>query len=224
MRGRFLFGFVAGAALVTAAAPAAANVVSFAMNGIMVDGLDGEGLFGAKGGDLTGDLVRVVFTFDTSIGNRGPIPADPPTPAATDSVSGGSNVPGPTPGSTVPSPLVLATFTIKGVTVSVGGDVGAAAATSPGNFMEWEAVGQGSNFLAAFDETLDAPASLDTPFEPHGLIVGDFFVGDVDTTDNTSGDFLGVPEPATWASMLLGIGAIGAAMRFTRRWRVPTAA
>lgn len=27
----------------------------------------------------------------------------------------------------------------------------------------------------------------------------------------------GVPEPATWAMMLLGLGAIGAAMRATRR-------
>jgi hypothetical protein len=42
--------------------------------------------FGLPGANLTGDLVQAAFKLDTAVGIRGPLPANPPAPAATDSV------------------------------------------------------------------------------------------------------------------------------------------
>ena len=210
--GRYLLAAFVAALMIGAAAPASAKIVTFIYDARMVDGLDDLGLFGPVGGDLTGDFVRAVFEFDTVLGLRGPLPASPPTPAATDSVIGGSNI-------GIPSPLVSATITVNGVTITIGGDLAAAAATSTGNYVLSEAVGQNLNFLDAVNEAPDAPASLDTPFRPHGLIAGGFFVGDATSANNTSGDFAAVPEPAAWSFLLLGVGCIGSAMRTTRRRR-----
>jgi hypothetical protein len=188
--------------VIGAAAPASAKIVTLTYDARMVDGLDDLGLFGPVGGDLTGDVVQAVFKFDTVLGVRGPLPASPPTPAATDSVIGGSNI-------GVASPLVSATITVNGVTLTIAGDFAAAAATSTGNYVLSEAVDQDLNFLDAVNESPDAPASLDTPFSPHGLIVGGFFVGDATGANNASGDFAAVPEPTVWSILRNGAGAIG---------------
>jgi hypothetical protein len=62
--------------------------------------------------------------------------------------------------------------------------------------------------------TPDAPASLDTPFMPHGFGIGSF---NLERTENgqmqiASGDF-SIPEPASWTMMLVGLGGVSAAMR-----------
>jgi PEP-CTERM motif len=209
---RSWIGGVVAAMALGAASPSAANVVTFAFEARMVDGQDNLGLFGPVGGDLTGDLVRAVFKFDTDLGERGPLPADPPTPAATDAIIGGANI-------GIASPLLSATVTINGVTVDIGGDLAAAVATSPGNYVLAEAASQNLNFVGAVNESPDAPASLDTPFAPHGEIAGSFFIGDAAGAFNTSGDFAAVPEPAAWSLLILGLGCVGAALRAGRRWR-----
>jgi hypothetical protein len=134
-------------------------------------------------------------------------------------VIGGTQVPGsPT------TPLVSATLILNGVSVSFGGDLLADALTDAGMFNASEAVEDDADFISAFVDTPDAPASLDTPFTPHGSGGGSFNLDRVDPLTGqlqvASGDF-SIPEPASWALMLTGFGGVGAALR---RRRAPSLA
>lgn len=203
---RFVLSLVLASAI---AAPASANIITFAYNGKIVDGVDTSGLFGAPGADLTGDHILAVFVFDTALGLRGAFPG------TTDSLIGGTAVPG-----SPPSPLVSATITINGESTTIGGDLLASALTNGGQFNASEAVQDNANFVSAFVYSMSAPASLDTPFTPQGSGGGSFNIDRVDALSGprevATADF-SIPEPATWAMMLMGLGGVGAAVRRVRR-------
>ena len=205
---RVILGALLGSAALALAAPASADMVTFAYYGRITDGFDTTGVFGAANTDLTGDAIRAVFVFDTSLGERGTIAG------TTDSVVGGTQVPG-----SPATPLVSATITINGHNLSIGGDLLGSALTNAGVFNASEAVGSLTDFVDAFVDTPDAPASLDTPFSPHGSGGGSFNIDSLSALgvqQTATADFA-IPEPATWAILLTGFAGIGAAMRERRR-------
>jgi hypothetical protein len=212
MRHVLLGAFLAASAL-AGAAPASADIVSFTYSGHVTDGTDVSGIFGPAGADLTGDALRAVFVFDTSLGVRGTVPG------TTDSVIGGTQVPG-----SPATPLISATLILNGISVSIGGELLGSAITDAGMFNASEAVEDDLDFVSAFVDTPDAPASLDTPFTPHGVGGGSFNLERLDPLTGqmqmASGDF-SIPEPASWALMLTGFGGVGATLR---RRRTPSLA
>lgn len=214
---RIVLGLVLAIATATIAAPASANIITFKYFGKITDGTDTSGLFGAANTDLTGDPIEAVFVFDTSLGLRGPIMG------ATDSLVGGTSAPG-----MPPSPLLSATITINGQSALIGGGLLASALTDAGHFNASAAADLNlADSVQAFVFTADAPASLDAPFMPHGVGGGSFNIDRMDPLSGLSqiatGDF-SIPEPSTWAMMLVGLGGIGAAIRSGRRNRLIAAA
>jgi hypothetical protein len=191
-----------------AAAPASATIISYTFDSRITDGVDITGLFGTAGANLAGDAIEAVFTFDTSLGERGTVPG------TTDSVIGGTQDP-----SAPVSPLVSASVTINKHTVSIGGGLLAAVLTNGGQFISAEAIQDTTTFVDAFVYEKDAPASLDTPFSPMGDIAGTFNITETDpmsgALESANASFA-LPEPATWAMMLMGFAGLGAALRGRR--------
>lgn len=72
----------------------------------------------------------------------------------------------------------------------------------------------GGSVFINFDNT---PQLITTPGGSFTLQVNDVSVAAGGATQILSGQLQAVPEPATWAMMLLGFGAIGMAMRRRRR-------
>lgn len=66
------------------------------------------------------------------------------------------------------------------------------------------------NFGTSFTATASGPAELQFQFKGLGVTAADFAIDRVYVT-------AAVPEPSTWALMLLGFGAVGGAMRMKRR-------
>jgi hypothetical protein len=76
-----------------------------------------------------------------------------------------------------------------------------------------ETLAQGSN---SFNFNFTVPGNVNSDGRPTAdNFAADFVVSNVSVT--------GVPEPTTWAIMLVGFGGLGAAMRNTRRKQVATA-
>ncbi|HEX4179366.1 MAG TPA: PEPxxWA-CTERM sorting domain-containing protein [Caulobacteraceae bacterium] len=203
---RVLSGAILACAMAACAAPAAANIITFSYSGRITDGMDVPGIFGTPGADLTGDKITAVFIFDTALGTRTTVPG------VSDSLIGGSAAIPPSI-----TPLVDATITVNnGKPVSIGGELGASVTTEAGLFNFALATQDNADFVSASVETADAPASLDIPFIPHGSGGGSFSLEGLDPSSglpvNVTGDFA-IPEPATWAMLLLGLGGIGVAMR-----------
>lgn len=185
------------------AAPASANIVTLDYFGKITDGFDTTGLFGAPMADLTGDHVLVAFVFNTDLGTR------MTDPGVSDLVFGGT-VAG------APSPLVSATVTINGKSAAMGGDFFATALTVAGQSISASVASDAVDDITVMAFDTDAPASLDTPFAPHSPGGGTFTFSQPDRTELASANF-SIPEPATWAMMLMGLGGIGAMLRDRRR-------
>jgi uncharacterized Zn-binding protein involved in type VI secretion len=181
------------------AAPASANIVTFDYFGKITDGFDTAGLFGAPMTDLTGDHILAVFVFDTSLGTR------VTDPGVSDFVFGGTQA-------GVASPLVSATVTINGKSVAMGGDFFATALTLAGQANSVATAEDAVNDLTVTAFDTDAPGSLDTPFAPHNPGGGTFTFSGPTGAEQASADF-SIPEPATWAMMLVGLGGVGATLR-----------
>ena len=207
---QFLVPALAAVALAIAPAASAAIVVT-TYTGTVTEGE------GALGVDLAGLAYTAVFTLDTSINRHTPGPDGESDLVVGPDTEGNTSNPFLSAvvtldGSPIPLPLFGANYAYVGVGTAIGHSSGIAA----------------PNFWDFFAEHAGIPGSLDTAFSvsptetSYGEIAmsdgqGGFslwFRGDVSRV-NTVVDG-GVPEPATWAMMILGFGAIGAVARRRR--------
>jgi hypothetical protein len=219
---------VAGAACALAVSSTAhAAIVITTYEGTVWLGQDHAGLFKAPGTDLAGLAYTASFTIDTDVNRYSDVSPQGP-------VEGANNF-----GSVMP--LLDASFTLDGATIQL----------DPARFNVFTVGGfrylLGSNCGCPADPTGDpnldftfdafsanAPASLDAPFSfvpgantygylalytPEGEYAfdGNFYVDRVTGVVQTAA----IPEPATWALMILGFGGAGAMLR---RLRAPALA
>lgn len=208
--------FIAAALAVGISSTASAAIVTSTYEGTVLAADNTGGYFG--GGDLAGLSYAAVFTFDSQV-NRG-------TDATSDFVFS----------SPTETPLISAVLTVGGVDFAFNPNR-FVALTFPGlSFLITDTCACGvppgaSETFFTFDADFASPASLDTGFDaaPGGASYGFFAInahpgGDsllsLDMTVSRVRSVVetnAVPEPATWALMILGFGGAGAALRRSRR-------
>jgi hypothetical protein len=210
---------VAGSAfgLALAASPASATVVYVDYMGTVTEGFDGDGLFGPINGDLTGLTFTAHYLFDISLGDRD-------TNSYIDKVTGGYDF-----GNA--SPALGATLTIAGQSVQFTGErLGINFVSQDGQYAELDDdagyyLNNQINNGPAFEPSLTTPFSASTAAFSSNYANsitngGGFAIGGAGGSlfnTNVSGGLgtgavAAVPEPATWAMMLIGFGGIGFAM------------
>jgi hypothetical protein len=218
----------AAAFLALASAPAASAAFYEIVKGQIKDGFDYAGDFGAVGA-LSGRYVAV-YEFDTSLGHDlfGPFE---------ERADGG-------PGSGFANPVLKATLTINGVTVTYPGPGGSNGTVDTFNLTPIGGAaavsGLAQSLLPNISATLlnsvgtaDAPTRLNTEYVgaalPNDQTVGLANWDDVDsggahttrfTMSFTPGQVIltadpaaALPEPGTWALMIVGFGGVGSALR-----------
>jgi hypothetical protein len=221
-----LLGALAGAALCSMASQASATIVNVTYQGIVTYDRDLTGIFGTVGGnnDLVGQSYTAKFTFDTSLGTA----SSNPGPYAYQGVYGGT-------GYATTSPVTSATVTIGSVTVSIpatyAGQAFAHQNTDGSGFGQLDHTAQFSTANAslyslgvvyAYDGSV--PFSLTGPFTYTPTYAGylrfndylyDYNLGQTiqDTHVQAKVTSLtvtsGVPEPSTWAMIILGFAGVG---------------
>lgn len=197
-------------------------------------GFDALGLFGPVNSSLSGDYLKLVYTLDTSLGV--PAPCGPMCVA----IIGGDGFPA--PGISIP---LTANLTINGKTVEFDGSYFSADEIAQNtscsgvscSFFEqniYDDNGADTRVVTNAQSTnpTQFPLSLTSPFNLNldnpatiGIIGGGEFavttgVGETYagfSLDQVTVAVLGVPEPATWAMMLVGFGGLGVALRCVRR-------
>ena len=204
-----------GAIATGVATQALAAIVDVTYTGTISSGYDQYNTWGTGNHDLTGDSFRLVFTVDTSIGYRS---TDNSPSLVYDEIYGGSAYP-------ISSP-VSAVLTIGGNSMIVPGPF----ASYAGNVQQLAPVysstseqvfgSSNSNYIVAYAYTDNSlfPGSLTTPFDvaiTGGITTyGYFTLSDVDPLStygylDITNVSSAVPEPSTWAMLLLGFAGIG---------------
>jgi hypothetical protein len=209
-----LVSVVAAAAMLGGVSQASAAIMDVTYTGTVSSGTDTFGLFGKEGANLIGKTWVATYTFDTSLGFP-----------ASNGVRGGSEL-----GNT--SPVLSSMITINGIGRAVSGssygyEYGLHDVTSSKQYHFAENYSAGhkeylENYIASFN--LSLPASITTPFT-HTVGSKDFeFNGtyylangaasetihaDLATLTVSDHVVAGVPEPSTWAMMLLGFAGVG---------------
>jgi hypothetical protein len=219
------FAAAVAAAGLLAAMPAAAVVKIATYSGTISRGNDDTGVFTAPGTNLAGYSWVIKYTYDKALGGV----------QSGDGLTYDLSYGGPAYG-VVGSPIIKATFTINGVTLTEDGSYGGIANTNSSPFTQhfaYETPNNGTTtgtyYLYSYSNVAGAAGSLDQNVGPlttntggGGFIwsVQDIATGNV--IDNASGDFgtdmvysvgNAVPEPASWALMIGGFGMVGAALR-----------
>lgn len=209
MRMRSVLGGLAATLALSTAAEAAIVITTY--EGTIVGGQDVTGLLGTPGADLTGLTYAATFTINTSVNRTTGVDGIGPFDEV---VSNGLG-----------SPFLSATFTVGATTFNLPAPDAFGAAARDGLQFLHNSLGRYSytfNFVSP-----DAPALLDTPFSAAGnpssygsiyLYTADF--ADLDFYADTTIDQIssrvvtaGVPEPSTWALMILGFMGAGTALR-----------
>jgi len=221
MKSQVVLGIAAAAWLAGSAASAAVEVATF--TGTVSNSQNFTGEFGTAG-SLNGDSFVLTYTYDTSIGAR-------TTTATKDELlSGASNV---------EPPSVRAELTINGTGQSFVGENYGLAMAQPGA-LQFEAqdcaptpepCADFNNYVTMLANPAGSPASLEAliplagatgtgefslvTYDPESQLYAHYAYGELDVASVALAP--GVPEPATWAMMLVGAGLIGASLRMARR-------
>ena len=187
-----------------------ADIVTETYTGTVSNGLDATGLFGSKNADLSGLTYTATYVFDTAVPG-----AAHNSPGATFFTYGGG----------VNTPAVSAAMTINGHTFTTNGLGHAeldASNMSSGSFQTYAQANaafgsQFDNFLETQDPAAPYPTSLSSPFTYTYLAVGTssaygtFKIGldQLFLSPTTVTLTAAVPEPSTWAMMILGLAGVG---------------
>ncbi|MFY9655195.1 MAG: hypothetical protein WAK01_01210 [Methylocystis sp.] len=225
-----LFGAAGFAALLLGASSAQADIVAVTYAGTVVSGFDQTGLFGPANGNLAGDSYKVVYLFNTSLGQTTSSPTE-------NSASGGTSFPAPTPS-------IKTTVTINGVSISSNlngyfdqiygyNDGSSSQQYSYTQYYNQGATNTVNNYASNFVNTtnLTIPASITTPFS-YNVQPGDSQSATVSfsTTVNATGALLvntfatanitnvSAPGPVPGAG-LAGMAALALAGLFVRTRR-----
>jgi PEP-CTERM motif len=199
------------------ASPASAELVSVTYWGTVHHGYDQTGVFGPAGADLAGDSYVAHYVFDTALGVITKEPGwkgaqggnffSPTNPAGPDFAA---------------SPLVSASVTINGHSVNIGGGYDDSISGGP-------SIGEAAYAVGLYSESWDSinpnpafPSSITGPFTydiPAFAGTAGFFVIATDDkkaqatiyslTRLTIEPVEAVPEPSTWAMMLIGFMGLG---------------
>jgi hypothetical protein len=198
-------------ALYPTTSPAA--IVDVTYTGTVSSGADSANAFGLAGANIVGDSYVAYYRIDTSAGTS-------TTSATVNQTFGGSGV-----GTT--SPILTSSVTINGVTVTVGGSYYGVTYGendgAPGNFSEQYQFASNNKFGTLVmqnyidNNSATLPASISTSISY--TVVGTdsqfgYYQSPADgvieaNLANLNVVVEGVPEPATWAMMILGFLGLG---------------
>jgi hypothetical protein len=232
-----LLGCMSAVALLAGISTASADIITVTWTGSLSPAgtggtVDTNGLFGATGASYAGDPFSATLVFDSATAGAIYNPA-------TGTLEGGSDINGSrSPGT--PSPLVSASLTINGTSVSIGGGYSAQLVSTPGSsagtasFTTYVQSGatsgntellklefSGANLTGAvpgFPIAINQNGSF-TLVSGDGVLANQasqffdngetltFVPASVTVTDQSS--VAAVPEPSTWAMMLVGFGGLG---------------
>ena len=205
--------------LLVVASPVVAGVKLATFTGILDDGFDLTGIFGAPGGDLTGAFYVATYTYVPGLGGHQYI-----LPGAYEDEFGGHY-----DGSS--NPVLSATLTINGVSVAIAPEWYGEAETTIDPYVHYTGERYSDNGIDLRDITIEntdsaigAPASLSdnisttTAFDPrftygfgyfqiidYNYAISDYTVltyGDMDAVGTYS--VRDIPEPAMWTLLLAG--------------------
>ena len=238
MKKIFLLAAVTAAALASASG-ASATILVATYTGLVTNGYDQSGLFGAAGADLTNDAYVAIYTFDTTKGNYG---SGGGSGYSYEYQQGGTCCGAATP--------VSAQVTINGFTQSLAGNdygyaydshysYGAGFTSQLLHFVR-DITDDGHNYVnnqifnTAFDISnvaYNVPIALtafDNSYNSGNAGAANFTTYNYDSITQTiytnvnfgAGTVVvtegGVPEPASWALMIGGFGLVGASLRRRR--------
>jgi hypothetical protein len=217
------------------ATAAEAKIMNVVYTGTVHGTYDSTGVFGTTPWALEGKDFTARFTYDTTLGNRFGNAESDNVEGGTGAYSGGAS---PITHASLTINGITQAFKsdrlgsagVANRTGSVGTPLGGISEVAE-SLLEAGGVEYGSSLLLGLFNG-SAPTSLDTPFSgaPSGLYAGQasggfyLYAFDIDLqelTVDTRGEFTtahvsiteAVPEPSSWAVMMLGFGGVGATLR-----------
>jgi hypothetical protein len=200
---------------------ASAAIVDVTYTGIVTSGTDPTGTFGTVGGSYIGDTYVASFQFDTNVGQ---LLNTPTTTYASGYLGTG--------------PAISSSVTVNGVTLNqdlTNSYYSYTYATNNGSDFSQHFDTAYSNSAASSHATVSAsdtsiPPSIAATFTLNAGPDTTGYMNYIDTNLGTDieANFVSltvsaVPEPSTWAMMILGFAGIGL-MTYRRQNRVPVAA
>lgn len=196
---------------------ASAAIVTTTYTGVITAGEDASGLLGTVGADLSDLSYQAIITLDTSVNRETPGLDGESDAVYGPGIAGNSNNPFVSVAFSVNgSPLLsMPLFDLNYGYVSVGTTIGHTSGITAPNFWDF------------FAEAPGIPGSLDTPFSlsPSANSYADLALSDGSggyslwlrgNVSSVTSVTAGVPEPSTWALMILGFGSAGALLRRRR--------